>query len=54
MNWKAWFGLDPERNGFLRLSESDRYTLGVRVVLFVLGTALFFWVLTRLGWRSRY
>ena len=52
LNWRAWFGLDRERNPYLRLSEADRYALGVKWLLWFLGVALFFWVLTRLGWRT--
>ena len=56
MNWRKWLALDgrlygPEGNPFLRLSEAERYRLGIRWLLWVIGAVLFIWVLTRLGWH---
>jgi type VI protein secretion system component VasF len=56
MNWRERFGLDgrlfgPEGNPFLRLSAADRYRLAVKLLLWFIGTAVFLWVLTWLGWQ---
>jgi len=49
MNWRAWLGLDPARNPMRYLTESDRYRLGARTIIFFLGAALLFLVLKHLG-----
>jgi hypothetical protein len=57
MNWRERIGLDgrlfgPEGNPFLRLSQAERYRLGIKGLLWFVGSALFLWVLRLLGWPT--
>jgi hypothetical protein len=50
MDWRSWFGLDPAKNPYLRLSEADRLASIKKVVAFMLGVVLFLWILSFFHW----
>ena len=50
MGWRAWFGLDPAKNPYLRLSEADRLAVGKKMLVLMLGAMLLFWILSFFHW----
>jgi hypothetical protein len=48
IDWRAWLGLDPSRNLYLKMNEEERNKLNRQMTILMVSAPFIIWGLTRL------